>query len=71
MYTQIYEKIINSRLAVELSILHFNPDISSEDLLNLRESIILEAFNRERNNGYPGSYIRDSYLYTRKCSVIC
>ena len=65
----IYEKSINPRLAVELTILHFNPEISSEDLLNLREQIILEAFHKEGNNGYPGMYNRDYYLYTRKCYV--
>lgn len=61
----IPEKSINPRLAVELTILHFNPDISSKDLLNLREEIILKAF-REDKTGVGGMYNRDYHLYSRK-----
>ena len=64
----IPEKSINPRLAVELTILHFNPDISSKDLLDLREEIILEAFRQDKT-GVGGMYNRDYYLYSRKCYV--
>ena len=63
----IPEKSINPRLAVELAILHFDPDISSKDLLNLREEIILEAFKEDKSKN--GMYIRDYYLYSRKCCI--
>ena len=69
MYYQIYEKIVNPRLAVELTIIHFNPDISNQDLLNLREEIILDACRKIPNNGQMSAYNRDYYLYSRKCYV--
>ena len=62
----MYEKAINPRLAVELAILHFDPNISSKDLLDIRERIILEAFKQDKS-GVTGIYNRDYYLYSRKC----
>ena len=63
----MYERGVNSRRAVELAILHFNPNISSRELLELREKIIYDTFHAEEKAGYTGMYVRDSYLYTRKC----
>ena len=61
------ERPINPRLAVELAIIHFNSDISSEELLDLREEIIYNAFKEDRS--VAGSYTRDYYLYSRKCYI--
>lgn len=41
----ISEKVVNTRLAIGLSILRFDPDISDKDLLDKREEIFLEAYN--------------------------
>lgn len=67
--TQLYEKPINPRMAIELAILHFKPDISDKDLLDLRERIVLEAFNRTPSIGNASMYERDYYLYIRKKAV--
>lgn len=66
----IYEKPINPRLGIELAIIHHNPDISDKDLLNLRERIFLDAYNRTSANGSCTGYARDYYLYSRKVMVI-
>ena len=68
MFTNtMFERGVNPRLAVEIAILHFDPNISSRELLDLREKIIYDTFHAEEKAGYIGMYVRDSYLYTRKC----
>lgn len=65
----LYERIVNARLAVELAIIHFNPEISNEELLTLREQIILDTFRNDKPNGSSSMYVREYYLYARKCYV--
>lgn len=61
----ITEAIVNPRLAIELTILRFDPDISDIDLLNKREEIFLEAYHLTPS----GAYVRDYYIYSRKKMV--
>ena len=63
------EKSVNPRLAIELAILKFNPDISDEDLLNKREDIFIEAYRLTPSTGSASMYVRDYYLYSRKKMV--
>ena len=53
---------INPRYAIELAILKFNPNISDEDLLNLREEIYLDTI---RKSNPSVAYIRDYTLYSK------
>ena len=64
------EKTINPRLAIELTILKFDPDISDKDLLDKREEIMLEANKITPSYGCASAYVRDYYLYSRKKMVI-
>lgn len=67
--TLFTNKQINSRMAIELAILHFQPDISDKDLLNLREQIFLDAYHQTPSNGNATMYERDYHLYTRKNNI--
>ena len=57
------EKIVNARECIEETILHFNPDISDKDLLDLREKIFHSTWAKQSGFGF---YARDYYLYSRK-----
>lgn len=63
-----FGKFVNSRLAIEETILYFNPDISDVELLNLRESIYYDVWSKTPANTYNATsfYARDYYLYSRK-----
>ena len=64
--TVLYEKRINPRMAIELTILHFQPDISDKDLLDLREQIFLDTYHKTPSTGNATMYERVYYLYSRK-----
>lgn len=64
--TMLYNKPINARMAIELAILHFQPDILDKDLLDLREQIFLDAYRQTPSVGNATMYERDYYLYSRK-----
>lgn len=63
----LYEKLLNTRECIEETILHFNPDISDKDLLDLREKIYLYVWGKSSG---CGAYIRDYHLYSRRKSVL-
>ena len=67
--TTLYNKQINSRMAIELAILHFRPDISDKDLLDLREQIFLDAYHQTPSVGNATMYERDYYLYSRNKTI--
>lgn len=67
--TYFTNKPVNPRMAIELAILHFQPDIGDKELLDLREQIFLEAYHNTPSNGNATMYERDYYLYTRKKHV--
>lgn len=54
---------VDPRECIEESILHFNPDISDKELLDLREELFLAVFHR--GDGFR-TYGRDYYLRIRK-----
>lgn len=68
--TYLSDKPINTRMAIELAILHFQPDIDDKDLLNLREQIFLDAYHKTSSIGNATMYTRDYYLYSRKRMAI-
>lgn len=62
----LHNKVVNARQCIEETILHFNPDISDKELLDLREQIYYDVWEKTANiNGYS-AYGRDYYLYSRK-----
>lgn len=63
----LYGKTINPREFIEETILHFNPDISDKELLDLREKIYHSTWSKHSG---CGSYIRDYYLYSRGKNVL-
>lgn len=60
------EKMINPRQCIEETILHFNLDISDKDLLDLREQIYYDVWEKEYSPYGFSTYNRDYYLYSRK-----
>lgn len=60
------EKMINPRQCIEKTILHFNPDISDKDLLDLREQIYYDVWQKTHSPYGFSTYNRDYYLYSRK-----
>lgn len=60
------EKTINSRQCIEETILHFNPDISDKELLDLREQIYYDIWLKTHSPYGFSTYSRDYYLYSRK-----
>lgn len=66
-YGNAFTKIIDPREYIEETILRFNPDITDEDLLNLREEIYLSTWNKHPGAGY---YVRDYYLYSKGKHVL-
>lgn len=66
MQYNLYNKSLNARQCIEETILHFNSDISDEELLNLREQIYYDVWEKTPSlHGYS-AYSRDYYLYSRK-----
>lgn len=63
------DKTINPRLCIEKTILHFNPDISDKDLLDLREQIYYNVWEKTHSPYGFSTYDRDYYLYSRKKGV--
>jgi hypothetical protein len=68
-HATLAEKPINPRLAIELAILEYEPNISDKDLLDKRERIMLEAYKTTPSSGNASMYVRDYYLYSRKKMV--
>lgn len=68
MNHMLNEKTINPRQCIEETILHFNPDISDRELLDLREQIYYDIWLETPSSyGYGCStYSRNYYLYSRK-----
>lgn len=64
--TMLTEKSINPRLAIELAILEFEPNISNEDLINKREEIMLRAHSMTPSNGNASMYVRDYCIYSQR-----
>lgn len=46
MEVELVNKTINPRQCIEETILHFNPDISDKDLLDLRERIYYNVWEK-------------------------
>lgn len=69
MHKTLSEKLINPRLAIELTILKYEPNISDKDLLDKREKIMLDAYKATPSYGNASVYTRDYYLYSRKKMV--
>jgi hypothetical protein len=69
MEVELVNKTINPRLCIEETILHFNPDISDKDLLDLREQIYYNVWEKTHSPYGFSTYGRDYYLYSRKKSV--
>ena len=62
----MYEKSLNPRECIEETILYFNPTISDKELLDLREHLFLNVFQKTRPiTGTAQVYSRDYHLYTR------
>lgn len=66
MNHSLNEKMINPRQCIEETILHFNPDISDKDLLDLREQIYYDVWQKTHSPYGFSTYNRDYYLYSRK-----
>ena len=59
--------LVNARLCIEEAVLTLKPDISDQELLNLREKIYYKVLESSPVYDFkPSSYIRDYYLYSRK-----
>lgn len=61
----MYDKALIPREYVERTIIYLNPNISDEELLDLREKIFLKISIDSKH-----MYIRDYYLYTRNKSIL-
>ena len=60
-------KLVNTRLCIEEAILELKPDISDQELLNLREKIYYKVWKSSPvYDCKPSSYAMDYYLYSRK-----
>ncbi len=66
MNYNLYDKLVNGRQCIEETILRFNPDISDKDLLNLREQIYYDVWEKTSSLSCYSVYSRDYYLYSRK-----
>ena len=66
MNFELVNKTINPRLCIEETILHFNPDISDKELLDLREQIYYDVWQKTPSSYGYSAYSRNYYLYSRK-----
>lgn len=66
MVVNLCEKLINARQCIEETILRFNPDISDEELLKLREEIYYDVWKKTHSPYGYSTYAREYYLYSRK-----
>lgn len=57
--------ILNARQCIEETILHFNPGISDKELLDLRERIYYDVWDKTHSKYGFSMYSRDYYLYSR------
>lgn len=61
--------ILDSRECIEEAIIHFNPDITDQELLDLREKIYLEVQSKTQFSGVK-TYFRDYHLRSRNKLVL-